>query len=174
MPGRVLARVAADGRVLEVRREDLERAVVFPDDRRGGHSLHVHHRDGVASLHGDAAARALGKLMPAINPSGAASGVLAGAAELLEKAESVEDYVRWMLRLASRPQFGLLELPEASSLAFEMALNEDAERRATEGELAALECAWREAEEIAAIADGLLIAPEIHQALDRLRRATAR
>jgi hypothetical protein len=37
-----------------------------------------------------------------------------------------------------------------------MAANEDAERRAMQGELTELETAWREAEEIAAIADNLL------------------
>jgi hypothetical protein len=41
-------------------------------------------------------------------------------------------------------------------LALEMAANEDTERRALEGELAELEAAWRDAEEIAAIADTLL------------------
>jgi hypothetical protein len=37
-----------------------------------------------------------------------------------------------------------------------MAAHEDAERRAVEGELKELETAWRNAEEIAAIADNLL------------------
>jgi hypothetical protein len=46
-----------------------------------------------------------------------------------------------------------LSSPEA--LALEMALHEESERRALEGELAALEAAWREAEEIAHIADYL-------------------
>jgi hypothetical protein len=49
-----------------------------------------------------------------------------------------------------------------------MALHEAQERRALEGELAALEQAWREAEEIAAIADGLLLPARVHQVLDRL------
>lgn len=49
-----------------------------------------------------------------------------------------------------RPRMGPLE-----ALALEMALNDEAERRALEGELAALEAAWREAEEIARIADAL-------------------
>jgi hypothetical protein len=40
-------------------------------------------------------------------------------------------------------------------LALEMALHEEAERRALAGELAELEARWREAEEIARIADGL-------------------
>lgn len=43
-------------------------------------------------------------------------------------------------------------------LALEMALHEEQERRALEGELWMLERAWREAEEIAAIADRLLLA----------------
>lgn len=46
-------------------------------------------------------------------------------------------------------------LSKIDALALEMALQEDAERRALEGELAALEAAWREAEEIARIADAL-------------------
>jgi hypothetical protein len=41
------------------------------------------------------------------------------------------------------------------TLALEMALHEEAERRAMDGELAELEAMWREAEEIAAIADAL-------------------
>ena len=40
-----------------------------------------------------------------------------------------------------------------------MALHEDTERVALEGELAVLEAAWREAEEIASIADNLLTPP---------------
>ena len=47
-------------------------------------------------------------------------------------------------------------VPDVDRLALEMAANEDAERRALTGELAQLEEAWREAEEIAAIADHLL------------------
>jgi hypothetical protein len=44
-------------------------------------------------------------------------------------------------------------------MALEMALHEQQERRALEGELSVLEVAWREAEEIAGIADRLAIAP---------------
>lgn len=45
----------------------------------------------------------------------------------------------------------------AEWLALEMALHEESERVALRGDLAALEAAWREAEELAAIADGLLV-----------------
>lgn len=47
-------------------------------------------------------------------------------------------------------------IPDVDRLALEMAANEDAERKALAGELRHLEEAWREAEEIAAIADHLL------------------
>jgi len=48
-----------------------------------------------------------------------------------------------------------LNADQAASLAVEMALHEESERRAMEGDLAELQAAWREAEEIAAIADRL-------------------
>jgi hypothetical protein len=57
--------------------------------------------------------------------------------------------------IGSEPRTLLPKLPLVDRLALEMAANEDAERRAMEGELTVLEAAWREAEEIAAIADTL-------------------
>jgi len=47
----------------------------------------------------------------------------------------------------------LFRLPAVDRLALEMAANEDIERRALLGELEALHAAWKDAEEIAAIAD---------------------
>ncbi|HZG44079.1 MAG TPA: hypothetical protein VEY93_14120 [Longimicrobium sp.] len=49
-------------------------------------------------------------------------------------------------------------------LALEMALHEETERKAMEGELAELEAAWRQAEEIAAIADALPELPKPNSA----------
>jgi hypothetical protein len=46
-------------------------------------------------------------------------------------------------------------LPRVETLALEMALRDEAERRALQGELKLLEQAWKEAEEIAQIADAL-------------------
>lgn len=53
----------------------------------------------------------------------------------------------------------LARLPAPERLALEMALHEDRERRAMEGELRLLEHQWRDAEAVAAIADGLLPPP---------------
>jgi hypothetical protein len=54
-------------------------------------------------------------------------------------------------------------------LALEMALHEESERRAMEGELSDLERAWREAEEVAAIADNLTVPPSVEDELQRLK-----
>ena len=50
-----------------------------------------------------------------------------------------------------------------------MALHEDAERRAMAGELALLEVAWRDAEEVAAIADDMFVPTGVQATLARLR-----
>jgi Flp pilus assembly protein TadD len=60
-------------------------------------------------------------------------------------------------------------LPAPSRLALEMALHEEAERRAIQGELAVLEAAWQEAEVIAKIADKLLVPEEVEAQLAALK-----
>ncbi len=55
-------------------------------------------------------------------------------------------------------------------LALEMAAHEESERRALEGELALLEEAWREAEEIASIADRLLIPERVEEIIRNWKR----
>ena len=67
--------------------------------------------------------------------------------------------------IGSEPRAALIDVPLVDRLALEMAAHEDAERRALEGELAELEAAWRDAEEIAAIADALFPAPPPRPAL---------
>jgi hypothetical protein len=48
-------------------------------------------------------------------------------------------------------------------LALEMAVHEEAERRALEGELAKLADEWKEAEEVAAIADDMFVEPSVEE-----------
>ena len=64
---------------------------------------------------------------------------------------------------------GLYGLTPVDRLGLEMALHEDAERRAMAGELTLLELAWRDAEEIAAIADDMFLPSGVQSSLDRLR-----
>jgi hypothetical protein len=54
-------------------------------------------------------------------------------------------------------------------LALEMALHEEQERRALEGELRLLEAAWRDAEEIAGIADGMFVSESVTLRLDEMK-----
>jgi hypothetical protein len=58
--------------------------------------------------------------------------------------------------IGSEPSAALIDVPLVDRLALEMAAHEETERRALEGELEELEAAWREADEIASIADALL------------------
>ncbi len=62
------------------------------------------------------------------------------------------DPAEWTRPMTFREMFATAQ---ASSVAIEMALHEETERRALEGDLAMLEAMWRDAEEIAAIADRL-------------------
>ena len=88
--------------------------------------------------------------------------------------------MKWDLK----PRFGnqqgptdegaLPHLPRTSRLALEMALHEETERRALEGELGMLKAAWREAEEIAAVSDRLLTPAAVEERLEALRRERER
>jgi hypothetical protein len=63
-------------------------------------------------------------------------------------------------------------LPGRFRLALEMSLHAEDEQRAMDGELAELESRWRAAEEVAAIADSLLIAPDIERKLGAMGART--
>jgi hypothetical protein len=104
-------------------------------------------------LHGDAARRVLTRGMVHVNGAGAGRDLLQRALDSLAAVDSPAEYVT---RLAGENvRFGGLRHAPVHYLALEMALHEETERRAMEGELAALEEMWRQAEEIAAIADRL-------------------
>ena len=61
------------------------------------------------------------------------------------------------------------KMPAPTKLALEMALHEEQERRALEGELWRLERAWEAAEEIAAISDSLLLPTETGDFIEKHR-----
>src|SRR2546430_12335640 len=104
--------------------------------------------------------------LPGVDVPGARPA-LAGAAGLTPISRLLHgDY--------SRAAWGALRhLTPATRLAVEMAVNEDAERGAMEGELELLEMAWRDAEEIAGIADDLLVPQETEEHIARLRAENA-
>ena len=114
-------------------------------------------RDIVTVSH-DSARTLLSRALVYVNQEGADRNSIEDATQLLTDTGSAEAYLRY----ATAEGFGLgkyagyhPQVKGPAALALEMAVNEQSERRALEGELAALEAAWREAEEIAAIADSL-------------------
>ncbi len=130
--------------------------------------------DPLLTLEGDAAIRAAGKILPALNRAGGSGRLIAGATQFVEETATADEAFRRALRTPTSawrnvtarmgsPEHALYRLPAPVRLGLEMAAQESAERRALEGELAELEREWRAAEEIAAIADDLLLP-------DRIRR----
>ena len=118
---------------------------------------------GRVRLEGADAMRAAARLLPLINARGATPRRARDAVQLIEDAGGPERYFpsaaasvrRWAVQQYWGDTGAIRHLPHPVRLALEMAAHEETERRALEGELALLEQAWRDAEEIAAIADSL-------------------
>ena len=122
---------------------------------------------------GEDARRAINAILPAVNSAGGNSNKVRSAVSEIESHGHPERFVRQAAQrwreYRHRGASGFLgAMPHL--LAFEMALHEEEERRALEGELWRLEQAWREAEEIAAIADDLLLPEGASGFVDRHRR----
>jgi hypothetical protein len=183
----VVARVTAGGaEPLVVRRGHLAESRL----RRGAGgalALTLRHDAGVAEFEGDEARRVAGLVAPAVNADGAGDAQVRHAVEAIAVRGGPDGYLRaitaWVERAtrpmpgpprrwtpeATVPDDGLFGLTGVQRLAFEMALHEESERRALDGELAALEQAWRDAETVAAIADRLAVPGHVERALGRLR-----
>jgi hypothetical protein len=132
----------------------------------GSATLHVVHDGGVARYDDTAAIQTASVLVASSNRLGASDGQVRRAVSHIERQGDAAGYLasvsvlgamrgRVMSLLNSYRQLGALRLDPAERLALEMAMHEEAERRLLEGELALLAAAWKEAEEIAAIADEL-------------------
>jgi hypothetical protein len=122
-------------------------------------------RGETRELRGEDAIRAAGAILPRMNQSGGSRAQVQRAVALLEQTSDVQRlFVSEAAALERRGDWTgltlrrkhlLKDMAAPARLALEMAAHEEQERRALEGELAELEAAWRDAEEIAAIADAL-------------------
>lgn len=184
---RIIAHVPTpDGRRLLVRGSHLDQALLVPDSRSTvGWNLQLTHIEGVAMLTDHHATQAAALIMPAVNRKGASQH---NVQQAVREIESLRDPAEFLKAAAASPaqgrrdttfrrrskHKGLLNLPLSTRLAVEMAVNEEHERIALEGELALLEEAWKDAEEIAAIADSLTVPREVEEQLDRLKRDAGR
>ncbi len=153
-------------------------------------ALELRYKGGAAQVEGRDALRVAGVLMPHINRFGGRRRVVESAVRALEQSGGPEGFVERLARRANSDTYvpsgrggklkpkkgssgafvsGLFGLTTTDRLALEMALHEEAELRALQGQLVELERAWREAEEIASIADSLLVPAGVREALNRLR-----
>ena len=160
---RPLARLSAQesptGRAVTLHRRLVTGAALVPGEGAGEVALHL---PGWPAPLSDAVTRRVpGRAMVRINAAGGGTGAVRRALDVLRAAPSAAAFVRGVAeerpRLEMSPFLEPSRLPpgEDGWLALEMALHEETERRALEGELSLLEAAWREAEEIAGIADRL-------------------
>lgn len=190
---RPLVRVqAGNGIMLPVSIEELPNIELVQVDRSGGWGLDIPNRywerrflhggtnapsTPTVRLTGAVAQQAAARLLPHVNRAGARAADVAEAVRRIETFGTGSAAFRAALGLRDNPRRpvapprAITTLPASVRLALEMAAHEDMERRALEGELAELHRAWQEAEEIAAIADDLLVPTRIRQALDRHGRS---
>jgi hypothetical protein len=181
---RVVGRVVTpERRVLTVRVKHLDYAELFARADGTDPSLELPHDGGWAHVEGGAALRTLAQLIAAANRRGATATQVRDAVRDVDDAGDAATYLarvatrggwrgtRVMSLLNEMRGLGALRLSPSERLALEMALNEESEYRALEGELAELEQAWRDAEQIAEIADDLLLPESVSEWLGRPPRA---
>ena len=156
------------GKRLTVQGEHTDKTRIVPVTN-GGWSLDLHYKGGQVMLEGEYARRATALIMPKVNAGG---GGRDKVQEAVNRIETSGDPERFLTAVARTPVpkveptawrrwpkqplvGGISKMPLETRLAVEMAVNEENERQALEGELALLELEWKEAEEIAGIADRL-------------------
>jgi hypothetical protein len=195
-PESVVAKVRVDSaRVVQVRRRHLaETSIGRADD--GSLAINLRFKHGRATFVGREAQRVAAIVIPKVNRFGGRREDIADAVREIEQTGGADGYLEQLAAMGaaySTPGYGrgggrrrqpswssdfakqgLFGLPQAHRIALEMALHEEAERRAIEGELAELEHAWRDAEEIAGIADSLLVPDDVNASFERMRKDTER
>lgn len=151
-------------------------------DKWGKTNKRKNRRHGMI-VHGSEAVGLAGQLMAHANRRGGRRKSVRNAVERIEEAGHPEAFLSVAARRALRDfsGSGKADLPPQKienlakplpgtlaglkvdvRLAIEMATHEQAEREALEGELKELEARWREAEEIARIADNLFVPDSVH------------
>ena len=194
-PEEIVARIRTDAAgTVSVRRRHLAETRLVPGTD-APLALDLRFKGGETRIEGREALRVAGTLMPHVNRYGGKPELVKSAVNVLDEAGGADAYLERLSKYASnatavplkrasrkfKPKqsawtggytSGLFGLSSPDRLALEMALHEEAEWRALRGELAELERAWRDAEEIAAISDDILTPSPIQSALERLRRLT--
>jgi len=195
----VVAKIKApNGETLRVRRRHLLETTIEP----GAHeplAVNLRYAGGQTYFEGAQAMHVASRIITAAYRFGGSKQNVTSAVDQIEHEGSAEAFLERLASVAAvttRPKFGvgttltrrqrrrqrwnndwstgIFAMSTVQRLALEMALHEEAERAAMEGELHVLEAAWRDAEEIAAISDSLLLPPTVDQAFEDIKRRTSK
>jgi len=152
-----------------VRRAHLAGAKLIPEGADQW-AFRLAHDGGTRDFVGPPALRAASHFLARVNSAGASQLQVVDAVGLLESVGDPHRYFGHGARRATvLGNIAIAHLPAEVRLALEMSAHEESERRAMEGELATLREEWESAEEIAAIADDLLVSPAVRGWIDRVR-----
>ena len=189
-PESVVARIRTESNgLIHVRRRHLAESSLAPGSD-GSLAINLRFKDGAARFEGAEAQRIAAIVVPKINRFGGNRATVSAAVEEIDAIGSSTGYLERLARVAAHgtpllkkkaskwqgtpsarevTRHGLFALQGPQRLALEMALHEEAERRAMEGELQQLEDAWKDAEEIAAIADNMFLPSSFDSVLKRMK-----
>ena len=146
--------------VVKFRILDLQTVQLLPQSSEPGFFVRILKGGRQARFEGDDARRVAAAILPFCNGWGGSTRTIQRAVGEIESSGHPGRFLFDVASRKTRPKgsFGYVRsMPRPTRLAVEMALHEEGERRALEGELRVLEQAWKEAEEIAAISDSLLL-----------------
>ncbi len=155
-------------RPVELKQRDLSKIRILGAEDDPGFRLLIRRGRRETVHEGAEAHRFAAAILPKINASGGTRGAVRNAVNLIEDSGHPERFMREVARDVGFTDWhgtpGYIDrMPKPHRLALEMALHEERERRALEGELWLLERAWLEAEEIADISDKLLLPEETEE-----------
>ena len=128
-------------------------------------------------IRGAEALRVAGQLLPKINSAGATKAQVQDAVQLVGQYPDTQGLFRSQSKSApgryvtkGLGNAAIHGFPLYVRLALEMAAHEQQERQALDGELALLQAAWRQAEEVAQIADDMFLPAGTDAKLEELKK----
>ncbi len=166
-----------DGRIIKLKHADLPNTRLRPAHDGQGFRLSILKGAKQEWFEGAEAERFAGQIIPRMNQAGGKKHTVQAAVDAIERHGHPDNFLADVVtgdRFQGKKGVpGYIDkMPAPTKLALEMALHEEEERRALEGELWRLERAWEEAEEIAAISDSLLLPTETDDFIERHRGDT--
>jgi len=170
--GRVIAKVrinTLDYSYVRTRHVPALRVAEYDDRWR----LELPHSVGWEGYEGPQAVNILGVMLPIANGFGASRGQVLDAVSELEQAGDATEYIESAARRLADAGYanqGVGAYPTSTRLALEMAAHEETERQALQGQLKWLERRWRDAEQIAEIADNLFATPTAESVVGDVER----